>query len=80
MGLLGSLMDYKDIVEGPRVSDDSKSQEIQYDKRFVSRWVDRCIEVRKKSGTAAANDFFRKMFSKDIQNLINEEIRKRKKK
>lgn len=73
---------FEDVIKGPRVSDDSRSQEyaVEYDKRFVSRWVDRCIEVRKKSGTAAANEFFRRMFTKDIQDLINEEIRNRKKK
>lgn len=74
-------MDLEKLVGGPRVSDDSRTveQSLQYDKKFVSRWVDRCLEIKKKSGTAAANEFFRRMFSADIQTLINEEIRNRKK-
>lgn len=74
------MIDLEKLVGGPRVSDDAKSQEIQYDKKFVNRWVDRCLDIKRKSGTAAANEFFRRMFSADIQALINEEIRNRKKK
>lgn len=59
------------------IPDTAHSEEIQYDKKFVSRWTDIVYDVRRKYGQEAANEFARRMFSPDIIRLINKEIEKR---
>lgn len=62
-----------------RVIEDSEhSQEIVYDKKFISRWTDRCVQIKREYGQQKANEFAKSMFSRDIIRLINAEIERRK--
>jgi len=60
------------------VSPTARSEEHLYDKKFVSRWADRCEEVFKKYGQEVANSFASKMFSPECMKEINVELERRK--
>jgi hypothetical protein len=60
-----------------KIEDGAHSEEIKYDKKFVSRWADRCVEYRMKHGQDAANKWAKQMFSEDIIRLINKELARR---
>lgn len=68
----------EELMGDRKIGDTEHSQEITYDKKFVKRWTDRCVEVRNKYGQQEANKFAKSMFSQDIIRLINIEIERRK--
>ena len=61
-----------------KIEDTEHSQEINYDKKFISRWTDRCVEIKRQYGQQKANEFAKQLFSRDIIRLINAEIERRK--
>ena len=71
-------MTIDDLMPDRKIEDNEHSQEIKYDKKFISRWTDRCVEIRHKYGQQEANKFAKNMFSQDIIQLINREINRRK--
>lgn len=71
-------MTIEELMSDRKIEDNELSQEIKYDKKFISRWTDRCVEIRHKYGQQAANKFAKDLFSQDIIQLINQEINRRK--
>lgn len=43
--------------------------------KFVKRWAERCLDVKKKQGDKMADSFFNTFFNKEQRGLINKEIR-----
>lgn len=71
-------MTIEGLMPDRKIEDNELSQEIKYDKQFISRWTDRCVEIRQKYGQQEANKFAKNLFSQDIIQLINREINRRK--
>ena len=73
-------MDLKTLGMTDTIPEDARSEEHMYDKRFIKRWADRCIEMNAKYGWQIANDYAKSFFSKELLKEINAEINGRKKK
>lgn len=72
-------MDLESLGMTNPVPENAHSEELLYDKRFVKRWADICIEKHRAYGWEVANNFAKDMFSKPLLRLINKEIESRKK-
>lgn len=66
----------KEIKIGVQLT--ARSEEHLYDKKFISRWADRCEEMFNKYGQQVANSFASKMFSPECMKEINIELERRK--
>jgi len=73
-------MDLQTLGMTKPIPEDAQSEEVKYDKKFVQRWADICVEKHKAYGWEVANSFAKEMFSSALLRLINAEINSRKKK